>query len=134
MTTLEQLARRYLEMMTSHDLTEAVALFSPDFTCWFGADGTRLDLAGWRGLVANWFAAFPDLSPITSYTIIDRDSDRFAVQMRWTATHVGTFMGLAGTGRRVENEGVSLFRVANELVVEEWIFEDVTNLMRQLEP
>ncbi|WP_421849317.1 ester cyclase [Novosphingobium sp.] len=129
---LAALAERYLAVLASGAIDQADAIFAPDVIWHFGAGMTASGLAGWQAMVGDWLAAFPDLCPIDAMTIIDAETATFSVRMRWRATHRQAFMGLAATDREVENEGVSVFRVAGGRIVEEWIFEDVANLVAQL--
>ena len=46
------------------------------------------------------------------------------------ATHQGTFLGLPPTGRQIEIEAISIFRIANGKIVERWGLN--TDLMGQL--
>jgi len=49
------------------------------------------------------------------------------------ATHQGTFMGIAGTGRHCEFEGVSLFEIDENLLIrEERRIYDFTGLLTSL--
>lgn len=129
---LAQLADRYLAILASGKLDDAGSIFAPDFAWHFGASMHAAGVEGWQALVVDWLAAFPDLTPVDSSTAIDAEAGVFSVRMRWRATHQGAFMGVPATARVVENEGVSVFRVDNGVIVEEWIFEDVANLMAQL--
>ena len=76
------------------------------------------------------FTSFPDWDHQPGTPIID--GDRLAQYYHATATHVGDFMGLAGSGRRFEIHGVMLCRVADGLVVEEQRLYDFTGLLLQL--
>ena len=48
------------------------------------------------------------------------------------ATHTGTFMGLPGTGRRVEVEGVCFFEMSEGLIAHERRYYDFTGMLIQL--
>ena len=56
------------------------------------------------GTYAALFAAFPDWT--LRYAPPIREGARLAVPFSVSATHMGAFMGLEGTGRRCEFEGV----------------------------
>jgi predicted ester cyclase len=55
------------------------------------------------------------------------------VVLRWTfrGTHTGEFNGIPATGRPVTAQGVDIYRIAEDRIVERWAYED-GSLMRQL--
>ena len=77
------------------------------------------------------FTVFPDWhlefgSPISG-------DHRVALSFTVTATHQGDFMGLPGTGRRCEFEGVSLYELDDNLLIrEERRIYDFTGLLTQI--
>lgn len=58
--------------------------------------------------------------------------DRVITRWSATATHRGTFRGLAPTGRRVRTSGIAIDRVVGGRRVEGWAMMDVWGLARQL--
>lgn len=133
MDDLEKLADLYLDMLRRRDTRRAAELFAENVRWHFGAGLVGAGIDAWRELVDAWLAAFPDLTPGDADVLIDAATSSFAVRMAWSATHMGPFMGVPATGRSVANAGVSLFKVVDGRVVEEWIFEDTANLLRQLQ-
>lgn len=77
------------------------------------------------------FAAFPDIQRMVEEEVTD---DNQTVVTRWTATgtHRGEFMGIAPTGKRVTFTGISIHRIADGRIVEEWQQWDPLGLMQQL--
>jgi len=76
------------------------------------------------------FAAFPDWKVTTEELIIE--GDRVAQVFSVTATHVGEFMGLPGTGRKAQIHGVRLLRIVDGLIQEERRLYDFTLLLMQI--
>ncbi|HUR94223.1 MAG TPA: ester cyclase [Gemmatimonadales bacterium] len=76
------------------------------------------------------FAIFPDWHYQPRQAVVDatRVAQPFVVQ----ATHTGNFMGLAGTGRRVEIEGVCFFELTDGLIAHERRYYDFTGMLIQL--
>jgi steroid delta-isomerase-like uncharacterized protein len=68
------------------------------------------------------------------FTIEDMiaEGDRVAVRLTTAATHVGTFMGMPGTGKRYSIEEIHIFRLRSGKVVEHWHQFDQMGMMRQL--
>ena len=77
------------------------------------------------------FSVFPDWQ--LDYQEAICDGRRIAVPFSVKATHKGEFMGLAGTGRRCEFEGVSLFELDESLHIrEERRVYDFTGVLTRL--
>ena len=68
-------------------------------------------------------AAFADIEIMIDDLVVEGDS----IAWRWalTGTHVGTFAGLAPTGRRASLRGVNFQRLKGDRVVEHWTLVDV---------
>lgn len=62
--------------------------------------------------------AFPDMR----VTIEDMlaEGDRVAARVTMRGTHLGEFMGVAPTGKRVAVRAIDMFRIANGKIVEHW--------------
>ena len=88
-----------------------------------GAEGFKRALASTR-------EAFPDIS----ITIEGRAAQEGLVFRRWsmTGTHLGTFLGVASTGRKISLSGVDIERLENGKIVEHWTFWDRLSLAEQL--
>lgn len=82
------------------------------------------------GLIKAFRTAFPDLLVKTEDVVVQ--GDRVAARFTTRGTHLGPFMHLAPTGKRVEFAGFGLFRFAEGKIVEEWVLDDLLTLMNQL--
>ena len=98
-------------------------VYQSDFTAAPGPEA-------YREAVVLLHTAFPDLQ----ITIEDLVGCRDRVVVRWTlrGTHQGPFGVLPPTGTAVTMTRVSLFRLADGKVVEEWCGGDVMGLAEQL--
>ncbi len=57
--------------------------------------------------------------------------DRVASRYVSTGTHEGPFWGIAPTGRRIEIQEMSIFRIADDRIVEQWcMFDDLARLQQ----
>jgi predicted ester cyclase len=67
--------------------------------------------------------AFADIEIRVDDLVVEGD----AIAWRWTltGTHVGTFAGVAATGRRVSLRGVNFQRIEGDRVAEHWTLVDV---------
>lgn len=78
----------------------------------------------------GWRQAFPDLDMRVDKLLAEQD----LVAVRWTArgTNTGTGNGIPATGRKVEINGTTLFRIDDGRIAEEWTCANSLGLMRQL--
>ena len=58
--------------------------------------------------------------------------DRGATRTRFTGTHHGPLLGIAGTGQRFAYDGAAFFRARSGELVEAWVLGDLDALRRQL--
>jgi predicted ester cyclase len=88
-----------------------------------GFDENQADIQGWR-------AAFPDLELIVEREIAE--GDLVTVMWRGRGTNTGSGNGLNATGKKAEGRGISIFRVVDGKIKEEWTEYSELFLMRQL--
>jgi len=80
--------------------------------------------------VVPFLMAFPDWHGTVDDIIAEGDT----VVNRWTGhgTHQTDAMGLPATGKPVTMNGITIFRVARDKIVEEWTQADQLGMMQQL--
>jgi steroid delta-isomerase-like uncharacterized protein len=76
------------------------------------------------------YEAFPDLNRPVDDLIAEGDK----VVARWRAegTHTGSFQGVPPTGRRASITGITIFRLRDGKIVEEWGESDMLGLLQQV--
>ena len=75
------------------------------------------------------YEAFPDLiRPVEDIVATEEKA-----VVRWTSagTHLGLSFGHPPTGNRLSTSGITIFRIADGKVVEEWIQSDMLGLLQQ---
>jgi predicted ester cyclase len=120
------LVRGYLtEVSNQGNLAAAPRYFAPDVS-FNGSKDLRPFLA-FRQLLRN---AFPD----HRLTIVDQvaEGDRVVTRVRFEATHLQPYAGIAPTGRRLSYGGVAIDRVVDGKVVEMWHMANPLGLPDQL--
>jgi steroid delta-isomerase-like uncharacterized protein len=81
----------------------------------FGVERIRTEFPDWHEQVADVFGS----------------GDRIASRYISTGTHKGTFWGIEPTGRRIEIQEISIFRIADGRIVEQWcMFDDLARLQQ----
>ena len=58
--------------------------------------------------------------------------DRVAARWKGTGTHRGELMGIDPTGRPIAVDAISLFRIADGRIAEEWTVWDALGLLQQV--
>ena len=88
-----------------------------------GLDGIKKGFLEFR-------AAFPDLR----FTIEDliAEGDKVACRLSTRGTHRGTFLGVAATGRTVEQRGIDFLRFSGGKMIERWGEFDTLRLLRRI--
>ncbi|MBO4254036.1 ester cyclase [Streptomyces griseorubiginosus] len=88
-----------------------------------GRPGVKYTIAGLR-------AGFPDLH----VTIEDMSAhaDHVVIHNTWRGTHLGDFLGMAPTGRRMESRGVVVWRLVDGLIAERWGIGVESDMLAQL--
>jgi steroid delta-isomerase-like uncharacterized protein len=112
------------EVMAAHD-----RLYHPEWTGHFPGM-PPLDLDGHRQYSETMAVAFPDLER----TIDDLVAEGDRVVARWTArgTHSGDLMGVPPSGVVATSSGITVFRIADGRIAEEWSESDMLGLLQQL--
>ncbi len=123
------IAKRAFEELLSRGRFElAEQLYAKDFV----NHGIHRDISlqedqtGLKG----WHEAFPDLSIVPAKLIADGD----LVAVYWIArgTNTGTGNGLPATGKKAEQAGITIWRIVDGKIKEEWSAFDQLSLMQQL--
>lgn len=89
--------------------------------------------AGPSGAEANVRArliAFPDLKTEVMTLLVSGDT--VTVQVRWSGTHREAYAGIAPSGRPVDVRVISVWRFADNKVVENWTLQDQFGLLQQV--
>jgi steroid delta-isomerase-like uncharacterized protein len=115
--------RRDVEALCA-DHSENGVILSPMFARVEGGPQIRASYTALFTVFPDWQLGYED--PIC-------EGSRVAIPFSVKATHKGEFMGLPGTGKRCEFEGVSLFRLDDDLRIrEERRVYDFTGVLTRL--
>lgn len=127
------LVQRYLEeSINQKNLAAATATCVPGIAWHGGAIGEASGIPGFQSVLASLFASFPDLHVEIQDVIAEED--RVAVRVTLSGTQLGSFQGIAATGKRIVSSGTNTYRIAGDRIAEEWWQHDLLGIMRQLDP
>lgn len=126
----KELVRRAFALINRGDLDSANEFVAADLVRNGQAVGREADRLRDGALAA----AFPDLE----YTVEDivAEGDRVAVRWRMTGTHTGELAGpsmaLPASGRRLDTQGTSFYRLQDGVAQEIWEAFDMMEFLGQL--
>jgi predicted ester cyclase len=113
------LARHFLEVRGKGDLDAIEQMMAPDFIDHTLAPSQEPDREGYKRQVAEYAAAFSDLT----YTIEDQVAagDKVVTHFTVSGTHDRReLMGVAPTGREATNIAIVIHRISGDKIAEEW--------------
>jgi predicted ester cyclase len=128
------LVERLHEILNSGRLELIPEVYSSDFVAHFpkgwSETVSRDGHAGIRAAIERLRAGFPDWHEQIQDIIID--GDKVAVRYPSTGTNTGMLADRLATGRRISVDELSIFRIANGRVAEQWCLIDDLAFGKQL--
>jgi predicted ester cyclase len=122
--------RRWQAAMAGPQLDELAELYAPDSRVESPMTGSAVGPSGATKGIATFADAFPDRTMTFEEPIID--GSRLAIVATNDAKHVGTFLGLAPTGRRIHVQVAFVLDVEDGRIVRERRIYDFTGLLIQV--
>ncbi len=125
------LLRRYTdEVVNKGNLDAADEMVAPGYVHHQPPNPDQHGIDRFKQLVVDLRTAFPDIHVAIDDQIAE--GDRVATRITIRGTHLGEFLGVAPTGRKVEMKGIAIDRCSDGKIVEGWECSDALGLMRQL--
>lgn len=121
------------DIWNSGAMDDLESVYAADFVAHFPASSEipeRRGLAGVRLGIDRIRTAFPDWHEEVRDLIVE--GDRVATRYVSTGTHRGPFWSIAPTGRRVEVQEMSIYRIENGRIAEQWCLVDELARLQQL--
>jgi steroid delta-isomerase-like uncharacterized protein len=121
------------EVLNTRDVSDqslAYELVASDFVGHFPGQPPIEGLEAFRQFGSLYFSAFPDLQ-ITPEDLI-AEGDKVTMRYGWRGTHQGELMGIPATGKQVKTSGISILRIANGKIAEQWDNFDNLSMLQQL--
>lgn len=82
------------------------------------------------GMLGAFRGGFPDLKLVVEDVI--EEGDKVVVRWRASGTHTADLFGIPPTGKSMNVPGISVLRLENGKIVEDWVAEDSLGLMKQI--
>lgn len=121
-------ARVLLEKMGRGDFSKLDEIYGPGFVAHSGGKRFTLDEDNESGKAIR--AAAPDLEVFVDHLI--GEGDLVTVHWRARGTNTVAAAGMPGNGKKLDVEGMTIFRFERGRIVEEWSLTDRLAMMRQL--
>lgn len=130
------LVQRLHGIWSDGDMPSIPAVYAPDFVArmpkgWGEPPDHRNGHAGIAAVVARIRAAFPDWREEIEDVVFE--GDRIVVRYVSTGTQDGAFLGRPPSGARVRVDEISIFRIADGRVAEQWCLNDDLAFFRQID-
>jgi steroid delta-isomerase-like uncharacterized protein len=105
-------------------------VYAADFVRHTVERGELVGPDGIKNMIAEVSTGYPDIAATILEMVVGQDT----VVTRWnlSGTHTGSFEGLEPTGKRISIDGVFVSRIADGMIVEEWVYYDALGLWQQL--
>ena len=126
----KELIRRYIDLWNANDVDALDKLIAVDAIDHMAFEGQQAGREGYRDFYRTWHSAFPGFRAVIEDMIAE--GDRVATRWTFHGRHLGEYNGIAPTGRAVSFPAVSIQRIENGVVTEEWYIADNQAFLRQL--
>lgn len=124
------LVQRYQTAHNANDLSALDAIVAPDLISHNLLPGIPAGREGGKMVHQALLAAFPDQR--TETVALIAEGDKVVQHFLVSGTNQGSFMGAPATGKSYKVPGMSIFRVANDKIVEHWGVFDQLGVLQQL--
>ncbi len=121
---------QYHDIWNSGETEKLNEVLSTDFMGHYLSDGTWNGIAGVTNEINDWKQIFPDWNEEIVDVIVE--NDKVVTRYKATGTHSATYEGIDATGTKIEIYEVSIYRIKDGKIAEQWCFPDDISLKKQL--
>jgi steroid delta-isomerase-like uncharacterized protein len=127
----EALMRRFFEEgLNTGNLARISEMLASDFTLHNAPPNLPPGAEGLKALLGVFRSGFPDYKDTIEDVVLEGDK----VVVRWTfrGTHQGEFFGVPATNKLAITHGISIFRITDGKIKDDWTEIDMLGLLQQL--
>jgi steroid delta-isomerase-like uncharacterized protein len=128
--TDRQRAALWYDAFNRKDPSLLEQLLDPNWVDIPSGEGQPTGPAGAREALVGLTTAFPDLK-VTIAEVL-QDGDKVVVRSSITGTHMGSFLGMAATQRKLSIQAVDIHQFKGGRIIRTWHTEDWMSGLRQL--
>lgn len=126
----ELVIQLFEEVVDRENFDLADQILAPGFASYFPSSAPPMSREDVKGFIKAIHASFPDMHHQVDEVITA--GDRVIVRYTARGTHLGLYRGLQPTGKRVTVTNISIYRIQDGRVIEEYAEGDFAGLMDQL--
>lgn len=126
---LKLFIKRYDDMFNKPDISIADEIFAPNFVA-HRPIAPRLNRATYKSVLHGFYTAFPDFRLEINDNFVT--GERVVLRVTYYGTHQAYFMGIPATGCQISMPAIGIFRVENDMVVENWEEFDFLGVVQQI--
>jgi steroid delta-isomerase-like uncharacterized protein len=123
------LARKFFRIFELGEPGMADEIVSVDYVN-HDAPDPNIGLEGAKAGVTRFKVGFPDAQVKIAFQVAE--GDKVVTRYTWSGTHLGEFVGIPATGKRVNWTVTTTFRIVDGKIRETWYNPDMWGLMKQL--
>src|SRR3990172_4045056 len=124
------IVRRFYEAFSANDQAAMKDVLAHALVAYTHGDPNPASREAMLQTIRDWNAAFE-----TNFTIEEQiaEGDKVTTHLTTRAIHNGgEYMGLPATGKQAEVSGISIERIKDGKIMEQWFLFDQLSMMRQL--
>jgi steroid delta-isomerase-like uncharacterized protein len=125
-----ELILQYHKVWNTGQVEKLNEILAPDFVCHYLTDIEWKGIAAAKTEIGNWKKLFPDWHEEVVDIIIEKD--KVVTRYNSTGTHTKTYEGIDSTGAKIEIYEVSIYRIHNGKIAEQWCFPDDPSIKTQI--
>ena len=130
----KKLIRKLHDIWNTNNISTLPEVYSNNVVVHWSKSSENPNSLGHVGIsqvIADTLLAFPDWHE----NIVDiiAEDDKIVTRYVSTGTHTGAYQGIAPTGNKIKVDEISIFRIKNGKVTEQWCLMDDLALAKQLE-
>jgi len=128
--SLRRTYQAIIDAVAAADLDALDLLIGDDIIDHDAVPGQAAGRAGIKYWVTMMHGAFEDLTGVVEDTVVE--GDKIAARVTWQGIHRGEFVGVPGTGARVNMQSVQILKFTDGLATEWWGTADIFGVLRQV--
>ncbi len=122
--------RVFDEIFNQGDVSVVEEIFSADYVDHSAPPGFPPGLGSLKQSVMLFRRAFPDLHIQIEDLIAE--GDKVVARLTYQGTHLGDFMGIPPSGKKLSESGIAIDALKDGKIVEHWVVRDDLGLLQQL--
>jgi predicted ester cyclase len=117
-----EIVKNFYSYLDKQDTAALDKVVAKDFALYFGSSEQPVIFEQLKPLVKSVYTGFPDYKH--ELEIILASGDYVTSKLKYTGTHLNTYMDIKPTGKKVTYKGIFIFKIENGLITEMHGMED----------